>query len=954
LLLTGEDHTSFEAAARRGARQADPVTPTDAPTAAVPNTSVLSSLPTGTVTFLFTDLEGSTRLLQQLGATRYAAVRDTHAHVLRAACAAHGGREVDTQGDSFFFAFPTAPDAVAAAAAAQQAIVTQLWPATVTVRVRIGLHTGAPLLAGDHYVGLDVHRAARIAACGHGGQVLLSQTTRDLVEDLLPEGTQLRDLGAHRLKDLQRPEHLWQLMLLDLSGLAADFSPLNTLDTHPHNLPIQLTPLVGRDREVATVCTLLQREEVHLVTLTGTGGTGKTRLALQVAAELAPSFVDGVWFVGLSRLVDPELVLPTIAQTLGLHEVGGQPIAATLANYLHTKQMLLVLDNFEQVAVAASALAGLLVSGSRLKVLVTSRVVLHLRGEKQYRVPPLPLPDPAHLAPTQDLVQQAAVALFVQCAQDADATFALSNATVLAIASICARLDGLPLAIELAAAKVRILAPSALLVRLERQLPLLVGGARDAEARQQTMRATLAWSEDLLSPEQQRLFRRLAVFVGGFTLEAAEAVCAAPAGAEPLGVDVLEGLEALMDQSLIQRWATDSMAGGGEAGNEERFRMLYVIREYALEQLDASGEAEALRQAHAAYYLGLAEQVQPELEGAGQVEGVRRVEREYDNLRAALGWMRDRREAAQGLRLTIAMYEYWHTRSLMSEGRAWLEELLALVPLTQEPAGVPGGSDRMGGSGTATEVPAWVEARARCDLGGMALYQRDVSTAAVQLKQGLALGRAAGDGWAVCDGLYGLSRLADVQGHSEQAAAYIEECLAVARGLGEPRLISEALMEKGVQAYDRRDLDQAVVHFEEVREKFPSQIHPPVLASTLWFLSTIALRQGDAARAVALLREPLLIDRALGTQFGIGCVLQNLAWAAAQMSQSRRAARMFGAATALLEAVEASSRLARYVEEIEAGVAPARAALGEVEWIAVFEEGQALSLEEAIAEALGE
>jgi predicted ATPase len=498
-------------------------------------------------------------------------------------------------------------------------------------------------------------------------------------------------LGAHRLKDLQRPEHLWQLVLPDLPGLAVDFSPLGTLDAHPHNLPIQLTPLVGRERKVVAVCALLQRADVRLMTLTGTGGTGKTRLALQTAAELMETFVDGVWFVGLSRLTDPELVLPTIAQTLGVREAGGQPIAVTLAAYLHTKQVLVVLDKFEQVVGAAPAVAELLHTCAGLKVPVTSRVVLHLRGEKQYRVRPLPLPDPAHLAPTQDLVQYGAVALFVQQAQDADATFALSNAAVLAISVICARLDGLPLAIELAAAKVRVLAPAALLARLEHQLPLLTGGARDVDTRQQTMCRTLAWSEDLLSPEQQRLFRRLAVFVGGFTLEAVEAVCAAPDGAEPLGMDVLEGLEALMDQSLIQQWTVDSTQGVGEGDGDVRFRMLFVIREYAGERLETHGEAGALRHAHAAYYLGLAEQAEPELEGAGQMEGVRRVEHDYDNLRAALGWLRDRGGVARGLRLAIAIDEFWNTRSLMSEGRTWLEGLLALVPLTAEPQGAPGG-----------------------------------------------------------------------------------------------------------------------------------------------------------------------------------------------------------------------------------------------------------------------
>jgi predicted ATPase len=376
---------------------------------------------------------------------------------------------------------------------------------------------------------------------------------------------------------LQRPERLFQLVL---AGLPADFPPLNALDRRAHNLPIQPTPLLGREREVAAVCALLRQGDVRLLTLTGPGGVGKTRLALQVAAELVDAFADGVWFVRLSRLADPALVLPTIAETLGLREAGGQPIAMTLAGSLRDKEMLLVLDNFEHVAVVATEVAGLLETCPALKVLVTSRVRLNLRGEKQVQVRPLPLPDPAHLPPPQHLVEYPAVALFVQRAQDADAAFALTNATALAIAAICARVDALPLAIELAAAKVRVLPPAQLLARLERRLPLLASGARDLEARQQTLRTTLAWSEELLSQEERRLFRRLAVFVGGFTLEAAEAVCAALEGAEPLGLEVLEGLERLVDQSLVQPWTVDSeeeQEGGGA-----RYRLLYVVREFAL------------------------------------------------------------------------------------------------------------------------------------------------------------------------------------------------------------------------------------------------------------------------------------------------------------------------------------------------------------------------------------
>jgi hypothetical protein len=425
--------------------------------------------------------------------------------LLRATWATHGGTEVDTAGDGFFVAFPSAPAAVDAAAQATRALATHPWPEGGALRVRIGLHTGTPLLAGERYVGLDVHRAARIAAAGHGGQILLSQSTRDLAEHDLPDGATLRDLGAHRLKDPQHAERLSQLILPDLP---ADFPALKTLERHAHNLGVQPTPLVGREEVLAAVCGLLRREDVRLVTLTGPGGIGKTRLSVQVAAELLDEFDDGVYFVRLSRLVDPALVLLTVAETLGLREQGSQHIAVTLRAYLREQRLLLVLDNFEQVVEAAPEVSALLEAAPELKVLVTSRIRLHLRGEREHSLGPLALPplpptlpdDPQHVPAPERLSQYAAMALFVERARDARPDFAVTAATAAAIAEICARLDGLPLAIELAAAREKLLPPAALLARLSSRLKLLTGGARDLEERQRTMRATIAWSEGLRSP----------------------------------------------------------------------------------------------------------------------------------------------------------------------------------------------------------------------------------------------------------------------------------------------------------------------------------------------------------------------------------------------------------------------------------------------------------------------
>jgi predicted ATPase len=439
-----------------------------------------------------------------------------------------------------------------------------------------------------------------------------------------------------------------------VTNLPADSPPPRALNTRPHNLPVLPNALVGREHEVREVATLLRQSDMRLVTLTGPGGIGKTRVSLQVAAELLDIFPDGVWSIHLSRLSDPDLVLPTIAQVFNLKESGGIPLAEMVGSYLREKNLLLVLDNFEQVVTAGPAIGVFLESCPGVNMLVTSRMALHLRGEREYALRPLALPDPHHLPLPERLSQYAAVALFIERAQAARADFHVTDATGPAVAEICARLDGLPLAIELAAARIKVLPPPALLKRLEHRLPLLVGGPRDVEERQQTMRNTLDWSYDLLGPEEQVLLRRLAVFVGGCTLEAAEAVCASPEGAAPLHVALLEGLSRLVDQSLVvQREETDGGAG---------FGMLQVIREYALGQLEASGEGEALRRAHAAGVVALAERAWPELAGPEAGPWLERLEREHDNLRAALGWAQEQGETETGLRLVAALGRFWAAR----------------------------------------------------------------------------------------------------------------------------------------------------------------------------------------------------------------------------------------------------------------------------------------------------
>jgi predicted ATPase/class 3 adenylate cyclase len=985
--LSDEERAAFAAAARRGMGRAAPAPSGASPPSTVQNVSTAPALPSGTVTFLFTDIEGSTRLLQQLGAPSYATVRAEHERLLHAAIAAHSGRVVDAADEGWFLVFACAPDALAAAVEVQRALATYLWPAGTMLRVRMGLHTGTAQVVGERYVGLDMHRAARIAAAGHGGQVLLSAATRELVEDALPAGALLRDLGAHQLKDLQRPEHLFQLVLPDRAGLPdlpTDFPPLRTLDHYHHNLPVQPTPLLGREQEMTAVCALLRREDARLVTLTGPGGVGKTRLGLQVAAELVDAFADGVWFVSLSRLADPELVVPTIARTLGLQEVGSRSIEELLREHLRARQVLLLLDNCEQVAAAAPVVADLLQTSPQLTVLATSRVVLHLQSEQEFPVPPLALPStsptPRRLTAEQ-VLEAPAVALFVERARAHRPDFALTESTATAVASICARLDGLPLALGLAAARVKVLPPAQLLARLERRLPLLTDGPRDVEVRQQTMHNTLAWSEDLLRPEERRLFRRLAVFVGGFTLEAAEAVCAAPEGAEPLGLDVLEGLGRLVDQSLLHQQTVGDAGEGGEGSGEARFRLLYVVREYALEQLETSAggggdhagqvrqEAEALRRAHAVYYLGLVEERAFAVFRQEGAAWMRRLEREHDNLRAALTWAQERREVELGLRLVGSLGPFWYVRGYFTEGRGWVDRLLALAPQAAGDRAGAGAGDKAVREGEGTPGVAGVSAAAHAGAlvaaSIFALQQGDIERAQTAAEEALALAQARGQqaGWAAGAALVQLGFVAYERGHLEQAMAYLEEGVAHLRAVGEPWLAAICLTIVGLIALDRGDLEQATACCEESLAFARRTGADFVAGNALFGLVALAWRRGDLASAEVLGNEQVLAGWRLGVPNYLADGLESLALTAAAAAAAgegawaERAAHLLGAAAALRATVGAPWGPWRRVQ-MERTVAPAQAAaqaaLGEGAWTAAFAAGRAMTIEEAVTEALGE
>jgi predicted ATPase/class 3 adenylate cyclase len=574
-------------------------------------------LPSGTVTFLFTDVEGSTRLLNDLG-ERYADLLGDHRRILRESFARHGGVEVDTQGDAFFVAFTRASDALAAAADGQAALRDG------PIRVRMGIHTGEPVLTNEGYIGIDVHRAARIAAAGHGGQVLLSQATRDLVS-----GEDVRDLGEHRLKDLSAPERVFQLG-------DERFPPLRSL--RRTNLPVPATPFLGRGRELEAVVALLRRDDVRLLTLTGPGGTGKTRLALQAAAEVAEDLPGGVWWVPLAALRDAALMVDAVAKALEVRERPGIPLEETLADSLSAKRALLLIDNVEHLLPEVASQISRLRQADGPTLLVTSRERLQLQGEQAWTVPSLDAEDGA--------------ALFTARARALRPEFSETPAT----AEICSRLDNLPLALELAAARTQMFSSEELLERLGRGLDLR--GGRDADPRQQTLRATIGWSYDLLTADEQQLFRRLALFAGGCTYEAAEAICAADA----------DTLQSLIDKSLVRR---------REAAGQGRYWMLETIREFASEQLEASGELDSLRLRHAEFFVAFAEEADPHLrQGPDQRLWSDRVAADYDNIRAAMSFALERAPLL-ALRLVGRLSFYVWQRGGFEEARAWAEAVLS-------------------------------------------------------------------------------------------------------------------------------------------------------------------------------------------------------------------------------------------------------------------------------------
>jgi predicted ATPase/class 3 adenylate cyclase len=937
----------------------------DVPAPPPPLAPAVARLPGGTITFLCTDIAGSSQLWEQHPeAMRLALAR--HDTILRETIAAHEGIVFKSGGDGVYAAFRRVPDALAAAVAAQQALLAEPWGETGPLHVRMALHMGVAEERDGDYFGPPLNRAARLLAAGHGDQILLSRATQELVCDTLPPDVALRDLGTHRLKDLTRPEHIFQVVA---PALPVDFPSLQTLDTRPHNLPAQLTPLIGRTQEVAAVCARMRRDDVRLLTLTGSGGAGKTRLALQVAAELLEDFVDGACFVDLVPISDPALVASTIAQPLGVPEIGDQPLLASLKAHLKRKQQLLVLDNFEQVFSAAPLVVELLAAAPKLKVLITSRAVLHVSGEHEFVVPPLALPNRAHPPPLERLIQYDAVRLFIERAQAVKADFSVTSDTAPAIAEICARLDGLPLAIELAAARIKLFAPQALLVRLSSRLKLLTGGARDLPIRQQTLRSTIDWSYNLLTVGEQTLFARLAVFVGGCTLEAAEAVASElKIENEKLKKDrddrsfsifnsqfsILDGLAALVDQSLVRR---------EEPGGEPRFTMLETIREYALERLEASGEADVVRRRHAEFFLGWAEKF--ERFGRSQRVLTEPLETDLDNFRAALAGG----SAEVAARSAAALRYFWVMRGYSSEGRRWLEAALerssALPASARAKALAAAGSLAWSQDDEVRATALFEESlemfRAQDDqqgiawtlfnLGCIVYFQSDQARATTLLTESLEMFRAQDDQQGIAAAIKRLGSVVMEQGDKTRAAALLEESLARFRDLGDKVEIADALHILAgltrLQGDEARALALEQESLALCRELGFKSLLPMVLIG----MGYITQRQGDAARARGCFAEALALCREMRRRPCLTLCLAGLAGVAGMVRQPERAARLFGAAEALGEAFD-QPWLRGHRIEWERNVVTARAQLDEATFAAAWAAGQAMTPEQAIAYAL--
>jgi len=894
----------------------------------------------GTRTFLFSDIEGSTRLLDALGRNAYTMVLERQAALLRAAFAAHAGHEEGTEGDSFFVVFDSAVEAVTAAVEAQRALAAEPWAPGVEVNVRMGLHAGEASSSAAGLVGIDVHRAARIAAAAHGGQIVVSDAVRGLVSPGLDAGISLRGLGSHRLKDLREPQPLSQVVA---EGLRMEFPPLRSLDARPNNLPTQLTSFVGRERELAEAGALLETN--RLVTLTGPGGTGKTRLSLQVAANAAERYPDGIFFVGLETVREPALVASRIATAIGLSESGNRPADVVLREWLAAKQVLLVLDNFEQVLAGGRVVADLLRDAPGASALVTSRAPLRVSGEQEYPVPGLPTPpDLSHLsklelaslpaeARTIDaaaLTTYESVRLFIARATAVRPDFRVTNENAPAVAAIAARLHGMPLAIELAAARIKLFSPEALRTRLEDQLGLLSAGARDLPERQQTLRGAIAWSYDLLDEGHRRLLDRLSVFEGGIDLAAAEAVCGP---SSELGIDIVDGLVALADQSLIR---------SVETTGDPRFEVLDTIEAFAGEMLAKRGEAGEIIARHSRWFLDLGQRLAPELAGVEQRGLLDQLDREHDNIRAVLDRATAAGDAATAIGLAFAVWRFWQKRGHLYEARRRLDAMAAAPWSREDPV---------------------LRGRLMEALGGVCWWMADIKAMRPAYEEAVVIWRRLGDKRELANALYNYSfvfsvpedpanvaETVDLSGDGERAQ---DEALALYRELGDVRGEANVLWGKGNKKYFSEKPDAGVDEFRSALEKFRQVGDRTMEAWSLHMGGSAMLRNRRNEESRPLLIEALRHFVVAGDAAGMTLVIDDLSAQALADDEPERAARLWGAGRALAKATGAT--LASYTDAwIESLLRPnVKNMIDPADLERWAAEGAALSLNEAVAYGLG-
>ena len=878
-----------------------------------------SSVPTGTVTFLFTDIEGSTRLAQQQRAS-WENLRQRHHQILTAAMQAEDGFVFEVIGDAFSVAFHSPADAVRAAARAQHDLHAEPG-GNAPIRVRMGIHTGEAEAVEGHYRGyLALSSVQRIMSAGHGGQVLLSPATFQLAQDALPDGVTTRDLGTHRLKDLQRPQQLFQLVF---PNLPSDFPPLRTLDLHPHNLPIQLTSFVGRDQEMSEIADLLHQS--RLVTLTGVGGSGKTRLALQVGAEVLEEFPDGVWLVELAPLADPHRVPEAVAGALSVHEAPGHPLLEVLRDFLRSKHLLIVLDNCEHLIEACAQLADeILRAGPGVRILATSREALAIAGESAFQVQSLSLP--ATAAPSAaEAAPAEAVRLFCDRASAARPGFALDDQNAASIVRICQRLDGIPLALELAAPLVRGLGPEQIASRLDDRFRLLTGGSRTALPRQRTLQAAIDWSYKLLSDQEQLLLRRLAVFSGGWTLEAAEAVC---------GTDGLERKQIL---DLQLRLVEKSLVISDTTGPRPRYHTLETIRQYAQEHLHESGETEELRRSHATYLVGWVEAMAIELRaGPTQLQRFEELEPESGNIEAALVWSLEGTDRELGLRLGGIIFYYWWRGGRWREWERWMH--LA--------------EGRLEGASDSTRAAALV---ALC--GANHYVRRDSDLARQQAEEALSICRRLGNdrdtAWAIMWlNVYYYGRLDDADEYT-RAVARSEESQLLLQRAGDKAGVAQALTNLGMIASIRGDFARARQATNEslaIARELGDQIREQILQLNL---GDIALSTGDQEQARVRFREGLLSAwkqrNYPNAQYALASFV--MLWIA--RSDYAPAARLLGAVEAITERTGVRMQPTPQAD-FDRATAALPPQLGDKAFDALRAEGGAMTVEQAIEYALSE